>query len=345
MLLSGTPVAVGAENGLGVAAFEAGGARVVVGYPGGRTTFATGKAVTVAGVLAPTGDEVLALAVSPGIPGDRGRNRDLALFTLIAAAAFALSAVFVRVRRGRNRRRLLAAALVPALATSLLLGGCDIVIHTTVSRDGSGSVSTRVVTGEESMDELMGLPNAQAFIDSWTTSQEREGVKVERTTNQLKLDRTFATLEDFGALSGDTGTSWSRLGAVDLPDGRHVFFVASIDTASVYPDAPEEGADTTAYDRLKEEIDASTLRYELDLPGTVVGTNADAKGAWDIAMGGRRFLFAESLTGASDADSRLVSAQRIWAETVRWLFALAAGLLTFGLIAYPWRTKGGEVRG
>lgn len=345
VLLAGEPVSAGTEGGLAVAAFEADGERIVVGYPGGGQVFAKGRSVSVAGVLAPTGDELLAVAVSPGVPGDKGRNRDLATLTLIAAGAFALTAVFVRVRRSRNRRAVMAAVVAAGLIATTLLGGCEIVIRTEVNRDGSGTVGTRVVTGEESMTEMMGLPNAEPFIESWIASQERLGLKVERTTNQLKVDRTFATLEDFGATSGAVGTSWSRLGAVDLPDGRHVFFLASLDTSTVYPDTPEEGADTTAYDKLKEEIDASTLRYELKLPGTVLGTNADSTGSWDMSMGGRRFLFAESLTGTSDADSRLVAAQQVWVIVVRWLFAIAAGLLVYGLVAYPWRTKGGDSRG
>ncbi len=345
VLLAGEPASAGAEGGLSVAAFEADGARIIVGYPGGGAAFSAGKAVSVAGLLAPTGDELLALAVSPGVPGDTGRNRDLALLTLIAAATFAAAAVFVRVRRSLNRRAVMAAALVAGLLASTLIGGCDIVIRTEVNRDGSGTVNTRVVTGSDSMTELMDLPNAESFIESWSTSQEKLGLKVERTANQLKVDRAFATLEDFGATSGATGTSWSRLGSVDLPDGRHVFFVASLDTTTIFPDAPAEGADTTAYDKLKEEIDASTLKYELKLPGTVLGSNGDGEGTWEVAMGARRFMFAESLTGTSDADSRLIAAQRIWNTVVRWLFALAAGLVAFGLLAYPWRTKGGESRG
>ncbi len=104
VLLAGEPVSAGTEGGLAVAAFEADGERIVVGYPGGGQVFAKGRSVSVAGVLAPTGDELLAVAVSPGVPGDKGRNRDLATLTLIAAGPFALTAVFVRVRRSRNDR-------------------------------------------------------------------------------------------------------------------------------------------------------------------------------------------------------------------------------------------------
>ncbi len=350
VLISGAPVSASAEGTLSVATFEGDGKRVVVGYPGGRVVFSSGRPVTVAGVVSPTGDELLALAVSPGVPGDRSRNSDLALLMLAAAGAFALAATFVRVRRGinrrsLNRRALAAAAVVVSLMATMFLGGCEIVIHTSVNRDGSGTVNTRVITGTDSMEELMGLPNADAFIESWIASQEQSGLTVDRTANQLKVDRSFSSLEEFGAGSDAMQGSWSRLGSVDLPDGRHVFFMASFETSTVYPDSPEEGADTTAYDKLREEIDASTLRYELELPGTVLGANSDSAGVWEIPMGGRRFLFSESLTGTSDADSRLVAAQRVWEGVVRWLFAIAAGLAVFGLCAYPWRMKGGESRG
>lgn len=347
ILIAGIPSEVGAQGGVSLASFGSGDDEVVVGYAGSTTAFADGRPVSIAGVLGPTGDEVLALAVAEGLPGDSGRTDSLSLMTLIAAGAFAASALFVRVRRGRDRRRRAAAAsaaVLAALVLPLLLGGCEIVIRTEVARDGSGIVQSKVVTGEDSMSELMGLPNAESFIESWIESQGISGVTVERTTTQLKMKRTFATLEEFGAQSGSAQGSWSRLGTVDLPDGRHVFFVASIDTSSVYPDPPAEGTDTTAYDKLTEEIDASTLRYELVLPGTVRGSNADGEGAWELGMGGRRFLFAESLTGASDKDSRLVGLQQAWGVGVRWIAAAAAALFAFGAVAYPWKLKGGAAR-
>lgn len=345
VLVSGEPVAVGSTGAVSLAALEKGGETIVVGYPGGSGRFSAGTMVSVAGVLSPKGDEILALAVSDGVPGQSGRNRDLAMLTLAASAAFALAAVFLRVRRRLDRRAVAAATVVAALLSAGLLGGCEIVIRTEVNRDGSGTVNTQVITGTESMEELMGLPNAQAFIDSWIASQEKLGLTVHRTTNQLKVDRTFSALEDFGTTNSMAEGSWSHLGSADLPDGRHVFFAALMDTSSVYPDAPEEGADTTAFDKLTEEIDASTLRYELKLPGTLLGENSDSKGVWQLSMGDKRFLFAESLTGASEADSRLVAAQAVWVDVVRWLFAVSAGLVCFGALAYPWRRKGGETRG
>lgn len=342
LLLAGTPVAAGAREGVSLANFEQGGESVTVGYAGSTTAFVEGRPTSIAGVLGPDGDEVLALAVAEGLPGDAGRNDRLALLTLVTAGVFAAMALLVRVRRARARR-LRATAVLTALtllAAPVLLSGCEIVIRTEVARDGSGTVDARVMTGEESMSGLMDLPNAESFIESWIDSQGMSGVDVERTTTQLKMKRTFSSLEEFGSQSASAQGSWSRLGTVDLPDGRHVFFVASMDTSSVYPDAPEEGASTTAYDKLTEQIDASTLRYELSLPGTLLGSNANGAEAWEISMGGRRFLFAESLTGASDEADRIVGLQQIWAEIIRWLAGAAAALAVFGVTAYPWRAKG-----
>lgn len=343
VLLTGEPVAVVHDDAMTLARFEEGSESMLVGYAGRTAALAEGESVSIAGVLSPDGREILALAASRGAPVDPTRGRSLARDILAASLGFLLAAVFLRIRRGRYRKRRAALAAPAALmALALLLGGCDITITTKVEAGGSGTVETRVLTGEEMMAEVMDLPNAEAFTDSWLASMERDGVTVTRTTNQLRIDRTFRSLEDFGA--GETGAwgSWSRLGAVSLPDGRHTFLVASFDTASIYPDPPEEDADTSAYDKLTEELNGSTLRYVLELPGTTLGSNADDGTTWDVPMGGRRFMFAESVSAAEGAGRSIAGAQHVWAEAIRWLWALVIALLVWTLTAYPWRKREGS---
>lgn len=344
VIITGVPVAVTQDSTMTCAAFEEDGEVLIAGYAGGGGVLTSGTSATVAGILSSDGSELFVLAASPSVPEDASRSATLGHLTLGAAAAFFLAAVLLRVRRGRDHKLRIAPVVAAVLVLlAIVASGCDVAVTTTVNADGSGAVETHLVTGEESMSELMDLPNAEAFAESWLDAMEGEGASVERTANQLKITRTFSSLGEFSAVGSTGGTSWSRLGAVNLPDGHHIYFVAVLDTATLYPDPPEEGADTSAYDELKQEIDESTMTYDLEMPGTVVGSNADSGSSWNVTMGSRRFLYAEALTSPATGTSSAARAQALWSHVVRWLWAAAAGLAVWSMLAYPWRRRKGGV--
>lgn len=315
---------------------------VIVTYLGRRPDLAAGQSATVAGLISPEGDQLLALSIGKGRSDAAIGPKRRPMSTLLASAAFLVGAIAIRVRRRWSGDGAGRASKAVALGLSLLvvpfLVGCEVRIDTVVRENGSGSVDTQAVTGIDKMTEIMQLPNAQAFTESWLEQAQAGGSKVDRTNNKLRLQRSFDSLEEFNAGAGGGGT-WSYLGRVRQPDGEHMYFIGRIDTTRLYPQKPSgEDDDTEAYDQLDTQLDDTNVTYSLSLPGVPL-SGPDRQRSWAVPMNGRELLFAESLVRSKELPGLDPTVLACWTAADRWIAGCAAAMFAYAMLAYPWRRR------
>ena len=307
-------------------------------YPASRADLKPGMSVTLAGVLAPGGDELLVLAASPSTPAAGDTLRSLAAWTLGVAIAFFLGALLVRVRRGRTRRRssaMVAAMLLPIAL--LLLAGCEIKLETLVRPDGSGRVTTRIDMGEEAMDQLKQMPNSEPFIESWKAGMATRGTTVAQTGGQIRMVREFSSETDFDQAGDEDSPTWTLLKSFDMPDGRHFAFLSHVDTNNLYVEQGRYDEDGSARDELNKRMGELSLAHDVRLPGTEIAA-LGGDSAWSVPMGGSGSMFCESVVAEGGLSS--MTAPEIaawWRVGLRYLLAATAGLLAYAVLAYPWR--------
>ncbi len=310
-------------------------------YPAIRTDLTVGQTVSVVGFVSPEGTEIIVLALSSQVHEKEDDLITLAWHTLLVAGGFFLATAFVRLRGGidRSRRRVSSAGVVGVALLALMLSGCDVSITTTVSQDGSGSVVTEIEMEQEQVDEILGLPNAEASIDSWIAEFEQQGVTVAQSDSTLRMTRVFDSCSDFNSTPFGSGESWSYLQAIEMSDGTHYVFAGLLDTSSLEPQQGVYDEDGRVYEELDSRTRDAAFTSSVVLPGTALGARGGTP-EWRVDMGESKQLFAESVIGSS-ARSEVIAPRLIeaWAVGLDWGTAMTAGVFVFGLLAYPWRAR------
>lgn len=318
--------------------------QVITGlYQGVRSDVAVNDEVSVVGVVSPTGDEMWVLAISPTPGAVSDEALALAWYTLAVSGAFFAGAVFIRVRGGIDRRRRFrAGALCVVLTTgmlALLLSGCEVGVTTSVGTDGSGSVVTEIDVGQEQMDEILGLPNAQQFIDSWIADLGNRGVTVARGGTTLRMTRSFETVGEFNSAPMRSEENWTYLQAIEMPDGLHYVYAAAIDTSALQAEQGFYDEDGQVYEELDSRMQDAVFTYAVVLPGSPLGSYG-GEPSWTVGMGETGRLFAESVIPRSTSTRRLgPGLLSIWETLLPWAAGIAAGLFAYALVAYPWRAR------
>lgn len=225
----------------------------------------------------------------------------------------------------------------------LVLSACDIEINTSVNDDGSGTTITKMKTGIEIMEKLMQLPNAQAFSNSWMAAMKAEGNEAVVVDDQVTIRREFQSAEEFSSSKSMASESWAQMGKVSMPDGEHLYFLATFDTNSVYK-MKTAGQNISAREEMEKQLDESKITYNLELPGEVLASNNSSGLSWNLPMRQITFLFAESKVTATEETKPKVRDKilPVWNDVIRITGGIAAGVMLFSLIAYPWR-KGPHV--
>lgn len=320
-----------------------GDAQAVGYYPASRMQpIEAGATYVFAGVPGPDGTDVLVLAVSPTTDEVGLDTWPLGLRTLAASAAFLLAAAFLRIRRARARSRRRSA--VPAVAAAIallgiaLVSGCTVEVETKVQADGSGSVTTRVNVGQETMDEILGLPNGEAFMESWERQLASEDTTVTRNADQIRLVRSFDSPAQFNqSTGGGLEGSWSYLRLIDMPDGRHYVYMAHTDTSGLFAEQGSYDEDGSATEELNSRLEEAEFSFDVSLPGNTVGSS---ELPLTIPIGDAADLFAESYQRVSTASGQVAPELIDWWRLIeRGIWAAAAGVFVFALLAYRWRTR------
>ncbi len=313
-------------------------------YPAHRDDLAVGQMISAVGLVSPSGTEMVILALSPETQERADDLLGLAWRTLFVAAGFLGAALLARVRRGidsaRRRKAVLAAALVGMLVTGTVLVGCDVGIVTTVGHDGSGSVVTEVGIGEEQMQEILGLPNSRATVDSWIAELEGQGVTVARGDGTLRITRLFESCAEFNSVPHRPGESWSYLQSIEMGDGTHFVYAGLLETDGLHVRQGVYDEDGQVFEDMQSRTRDVSLTSRVVLPGALLGARGGA-GEWLVGLGESDRLFAESVVRSSSRVETLApEIVDVWRAGLDWGLGAALGVLSFGLCSYPWRARG-----